>query len=206
MSVEGLFSAAQKLGYGRDLDWLCRRMALEGSRAMIGRTRIFLNVSVAALMSPVHGPDQMQLLLNWSGWRAEDVVLEVTERDLISDLPRFGEVLAGYREYGFTFAMDDVGDGHSTLEVLATAGAEYIKVAKRLTGAAAQPGARAAIRAIGAFARSTGSHVIAEGIEDMDQMRLLRDLGCDMGQGFGLGRPQWIERLGERPGLSIVAN
>ncbi|HEV3231506.1 MAG TPA: GGDEF and EAL domain-containing protein [Candidatus Dormibacteraeota bacterium] len=204
ISVEGFFAAAQKLGYGRDVDWLCRRLALDAGRQLQGSSRIFVNVSVPALLAPVHGVDQMLLLLDWSGWTPSEVVLEITERDLISDLGRFQEVLRTYREQGFQFAMDDVGDGHSTLEVLAAATPEYIKVARRLTATAVQPGARAAIRAIVAFANSTGAHVIAEGIEDHEQMEVLRGLGCGFGQGFGLGRPQWLTERAERPLMRVV--
>jgi EAL domain-containing protein (putative c-di-GMP-specific phosphodiesterase class I) len=199
-SVEGLFVAAQRLGYGRDLDWMCRRLCLEQSRDVIDNELLFLNIGVPALLSPLHAPDQMLLLLEHSGWSPREVVLEITERDLINDLDHFQEVLAAYREYGFRFAIDDVGEGHSTLEVLAAACPEYVKVAKRLTATAGNSGARAAIRAVVAFAQTLESMVVAEGIEDEHQARLMLELGCTMGQGYGLGRPQWrYSQLGEVP-------
>ena len=193
LSVDGLFAAAQRLGYGRDLDWICRRLCLETSRPLIAGPRLFMNIGVPALLAPVHGPDQMSLLLEYTNWDPSELTLEITERDLISDLDRFSDVLAAYREEGFTFAIDDVGDGHSTLEVLAAACPEYIKVARRLTARASQPGPRAAIKAVVSFATSIGATVIAEGIEDEYQAVQMADLGCHLGQGYGLGRPQWLE-------------
>jgi len=193
MSVEGFFAAAQRLGFGRDVDWMCRRACLEQSRSLIRDELIFVNVGVPALLSPMHPVDQMQMLLQNSGWDPHDVVLEITERDLVSDLERLEEVLAEYRGVGFRFAVDDVGDGHSTLEVLAAACPEYVKIARRLTSHVEHPGARAAVRAVIAFAQSLGAQTVAEGIETEAQAQQMTLLGCSLGQGWHLGRPEFLQ-------------
>jgi diguanylate cyclase (GGDEF)-like protein len=195
MSVEGFFAAAQRLGYGRDVDWMCRRACLEQSRPLIRDELLFINVGVPALLSPMHPVDQMAMLLESSGWRPGDVVLEITERDLVSDLDRLEAVLGQYRGLGFRFAVDDVGDGHSTLEVLATASPEYVKIARRLTAQVERPGPRAAVRAVIAFAESLGAQTVAEGIETEDQAEQLLLLGCNLGQGWHLGRPEFLPAL-----------
>ena len=195
MSVEGFFAAAQRLGYGRDLDWLCRRACLEQSRAVIRDEPVFINVGVPALLSPMHPVDQMLMLLQHSGWDPHDVVLEITERDLVSDLDRLEEVLAEYRGAGFRFAVDDVGDGHSTLEVLAAACPEFVKIARRLTTSVEHPGARAAVRAVIAFAESLGAQTVAEGIETEEQAQQMTLLGCTLGQGWHLGKPEFLETV-----------
>jgi EAL domain-containing protein (putative c-di-GMP-specific phosphodiesterase class I) len=117
------------------------------------------------------------------------------------------EVLAAYREQGFRFALDDVGAGHSTLEVLAAAVPEFVKISENLTISASDRGPQSAIRAVVAFATSCGSEVIAEGLESDNAVHLMRRLGVSLGQGFALGRPapasQW-RRAGEggwRPSL-----
>ncbi len=153
---------------------------------------LFMNIGVAALLAPVHDVDQMLMLLSHSGWAPSEVVLEITEREQINDLDRFQTVLSAYRDEGFRFAIDDVGDGHSTLEVLAAGAPEFVKIAKRLTAGVSRPGPRAAVEAVVAYANALGSQVIAEGIEDGYQLRLMSELGCHLGQGFALGRPQWL--------------
>ena len=192
ISVEGFFAAAQRLGYGRDVDWMCRRACLEQSRSLLSDQVLFINVGVPALLSPMHPVDQMVLVTQASGWDPHDVVLEITERDLVSDLDRLEEVLAEYRGVGFRFAVDDVGDGHSTLEVLAAASPEYVKIARRLTSSVERPGARAAVRAVIAFAESLGAQTVAEGIETEEQAQQMTLLGCNLGQGWHLGRPQFL--------------
>jgi len=209
LGVEGMFAAAQRLGYGRDLDWMCRRLCLERSREVVAGKLLFMNVGVAGLLSPMHDPDQMLLLLQWTGWSPRGIVLEITERDVISDLDRLRQVLADYRASGFSFAIDDVGDGHSTLEVLAAACPEYIKLAKRLTATCDQPGPRAAIRAVVAFAQTLDSMVVAEGIETTSHATAMLQLGCALGQGFGLGRPEFrhapeLEPAQDAPTLRVI--
>ena len=188
-SVEGLFSAAHRLGMVRDLDWLSRRVAVASARILPPGLPVFINVSAAALLDPVHGVDQMLLLLRWGRWPAADVVLEITERETINDLVRLRYVLAAYREHGFRIALDDVGEGHSTLEVLATAMPEYVKIARSLTMSTDRPGSVAAIEAAVAFARSIGTTVIAEGVETEAAATAMGDLGVELGQGWYLGAP-----------------
>jgi len=195
-SVDGLFAAAQYRGLTRDLDWICRRAALEGATGLAAGMPLFVNVSVSALLDPLHDVDQMLLLLEYVGRSAHDVVLEITEREAVPDLDRFATVLAAHREHGFRFAIDDVGEGHSTLEVLAVASPEFIKVARGLMVAAHAPGARSAIRALVAFARSSGAAVIAEGIESEAERELMMQLGVELGQGFALGEPHDLSSEG----------
>ncbi len=196
-SVEGLFSAAHRLGMIRDLDWLSRRAAIASASALPAGLPVFINVSAASLLDPVHGVDQMLLLLKWGRWPAGDVVLEITERETINDLVRLRYVLAAYREHGFRIALDDVGEGHSTLEVLATAMPEYVKIARSLTMSTDRPGSTAAIQAAVAFARSTGTTVIAEGVETAGAARAMRALGVDLGQGWYLAPPAAAAALAE---------
>jgi diguanylate cyclase (GGDEF)-like protein len=188
-SVEGLFAAAQYRGLTRDLDWICRRAAVEGAAGVPAGMPLFVNVSVSALLDPLHDVDQMLLLLDYAGRSPRDVVLEITEREAVPNMGRFATVLRAHREHGFRFAIDDVGEGHSTLEVLAVAAPEFIKVARGLMVAANASGARAAICALVAFAQSSGAQVIAEGIESEDERQLMMQLGVELGQGFALGKP-----------------
>lgn len=191
-SVEELFAAAQKLGYSRDLDWVSRRAALEGAGDMPDGTLLFVNVSARALLDPVHESDQMLMLLRWTGRLPSELVLEISEREVIRNLARLRSVLAGYRRHGFRFALDDVGEGHSTLEVLEAADAEFIKVARRLTEHAGEPSSAGAIRAVVTFADASGAKLIAEGISDLRMVEAMQQFGIRYGQGFALGQPAFF--------------
>ncbi|HEY8741025.1 MAG TPA: bifunctional diguanylate cyclase/phosphodiesterase [Candidatus Dormibacteraeota bacterium] len=200
-SVEGLFAAAHRMGSWRDLDWLCRREAAGGARELPQGSTVFINVGVRALLDPVHDVDQMLLLMRWAQVAPTTVVLEISEREPVNDLHRFKEVLKIYRGEGFRFALDDVGEGHSTFEVLAAAEPEYIKLARYLTLESAMGGRRAMVRALVEFGLSGGSELIAEGIETDSQLESMRSMGVGFGQGWLLGRPM---RMG-MPHASQVA-
>jgi EAL domain-containing protein (putative c-di-GMP-specific phosphodiesterase class I) len=101
-------------------------------------------------------------------------------------------VLAMFRQHGFRFAIDDVGEGRSTLEVMATAEPEFVKIARSLTLSAQQLGHRSAIHAVVAFARTSGAIVIAEGIEGEREAELMAAMDVDHGQGWWLGRPMQV--------------
>ncbi len=188
-SVEGLFAAAQRMGLVRELDHLCRRTAIGVSSGLTAGLPVFINVSVAALLDPLHDVDQLLLLLRWAGRRPQDVVLEVSERESVTNVARLVHVLEQHREHGIRFALDDVGEGRSTFETLAAARPEFVKIASSFTQRVDQVGPRSTIMAALAFARESGAEVIAEGIEDQRTLELLIELGVEYGQGYHLGRP-----------------
>jgi diguanylate cyclase (GGDEF)-like protein len=188
-SVEAVFEAARTAGQIRDLDWVCRRKAVEDAIALPDGIPLFLNISAAALLDPVHGVDQLLLLLRAAGRRPETVVIEITEHERIRNYTALAEVLASYRAEGIRFALDDVGEGHSTLELLAASSSEYLKLGRSLTMTSTRVGSRAAMDATLAFARVSGAVVIAEGVENEFVADLMKAGGITLGQGFGLGKP-----------------
>jgi len=194
-SVEAVFEAARSGGQIRDLDWVCRRKAVEEAKLLPPGIPLFLNISAAALLDPVHGVDQLLLLLHNAGRAAHTVVLEITEHERIRDYELLGRVLSSYRDEGIRFALDDVGEGHSTLELLAATNPEFIKMAASLTTAMGDPGPFSAVQATIAFARSSRAQVIAEGIETQEMADRMRALGVPLGQGFLLGKPAPAEEI-----------
>jgi diguanylate cyclase (GGDEF)-like protein len=188
-SVEAVFEAARSSGQIRDLDWVCRRNAVEEAKLLPPGIPLFLNISAAALLDPVHGVDQLLLLLRNADRAAHTVVLEITEHERIRDYDSLARVLASYRAEGIRFALDDVGEGHSTLELLAASASEYLKLGRSLTMTSTRVGSRAAMDATMAFARVSGAMVIAEGVENEFVADLMKASGVSLGQGFGLGKP-----------------
>jgi len=194
-SVEGLFAAAQRMGLVRELDHLCRRTAVGVAAGLTPGLPLFINVSVAALLDPLHDVDQLLLLLEWAGRRPQDVVLEVSERESVTNVARLASVLAMHRQHGIRFALDDVGEGRSTFETLAAARPEFIKIATSFTQRVDEVGPRATILAALAFARASDAAVIAEGIEERRTLEMLTELGVSLGQGYHLGRPAALTAL-----------
>jgi EAL domain-containing protein (putative c-di-GMP-specific phosphodiesterase class I) len=187
--VEAVFESARNGGQIRDLDWVCRRRAVEEAKQLPADIPLFLNISAAALLDPVHGVDQLLMLLHSAERPPHTVVLEITEHERIRDYAALARVLASYRVEGIRFALDDVGEGHSTLELLAASSSEYLKLGRSLTMTSTRVGSRAAMDATMAFARVSGALVIAEGVENEFVADLMKAGGISLGQGFGLGKP-----------------
>jgi EAL domain-containing protein (putative c-di-GMP-specific phosphodiesterase class I) len=188
-SVETLFEVAHRSGHIRDLDWLCRRAALSQASSLPAGILLFMNVSVAALLDPLHDVDQLMLLLEWTGRSPHRLVLEIGEHESVRDLDRLRVVLTSYRKAGIRFAIDDLGEGYATTELLESAEPEFVKLARSLTMNAVRRSSRAAIKTALTFARVHDSVVIAEGVENELVSDQIRSLNIPLGQGFGLGRP-----------------
>ena len=146
-------------------------------------------MSVAALLDPLHDVDQLLLLLEWTGRSPTRLVLEIGEHESVRDFDRLRLVLASYRSAGIRFAIDDLGEGFATMDLLETAEPEFVKLARSLTMNAARRSAQAAIKSALKFARAHDSIVIAEGVENELVSDRIRSLDIPLGQGFGLGRP-----------------
>ncbi|MFY9615011.1 MAG: diguanylate cyclase [Candidatus Dormiibacterota bacterium] len=189
ISVEGMFAAAQRMGALSDLDWLSFRSAIQGAHALPMGTDLFVNITLSALLDATRDPEYLELVLRWAKRPTQDIVLEISEREAVSDIPRLVAILQGYRDLGFRFALDDVGEGHSTFELLAAAEPEFVKIAASLVRSSLRSGAAGTIQGLAAFARSTGARLIAEGIENEETASSMRSLGVELGQGYVLGEP-----------------
>jgi len=136
-----------------------------------------------------------------SGIDPNVLTLEMTETAMFRDAQATIVTLDALRHLGVRIAMDDFGTGYSSLAYLRRFPVDSLKIARELIG---EPGATddaetwAFARAIIALGRSLGLPIVAEGIETQEQLRVLRQLGCGMGQGFLFGRPASAEVLGPR--------
>ena len=188
-SVEALFEAARSSGHIQELDRICRRRAIEDARDLPAEGILFLNISASTLMNPVNRVSDLLDLLRATKRAPQMVVLDITEHELIRDYEVLHHVLAAYRSEGLRFALDDAGEGHSTLKLLAASASEYLKLGRSLTMTSAKAASRAVIDATTTFARISGATVIAEGVENEYAADMMKSAGIQLGQGFGLGKP-----------------
>jgi diguanylate cyclase (GGDEF)-like protein len=121
---------------------------------------------------------------------AEALVLEITETTLISDLDHCGAVIDDLRELGCTVSIDDFGAGFTSLASLGKLAVGEVKLDRSfLTTLNRQPNSRALVQATIELAHALGLHVVAEGVEEADTLNTLMNLGCDLAQGYYIGRP-----------------
>ena len=151
-------------------------------------------------LSPLHLaeadlPRQVAQILAETGLKAERLQLELTEGALLGDLRSGHAMLSELKAMGVRLALDDFGTGHSGLRELQALPFDVIKVdAGFIRAMASDTGARKIVAAIIGLGESLGLPVIAEGIEEQLDVDFLVRLGCDMGQGWLLGRPMPAEQ------------
>jgi predicted signal transduction protein with EAL and GGDEF domain len=152
-------------------------------------------VSLSFNLSPLHLseadlPRQVAHILAETGLPARRLQLELTEGALLGDLRSGHAMLSELKAMGVRLALDDFGTGHSGLRELQALPFDVIKVDHGFVRAmASDAGARKIVAAIIGLGESLGLPVVAEGVEEQLDVDFLIQLGCDMGQGWLLGRP-----------------
>ena len=153
------------------------------------RMRLSVNISALALADP-SAADRYQAIVEGHGIEPEEVVLELTESSVMSDAARGLGLLARLRLKGFGLSIDDFGTGYSSLAQLSQIPFTELKIDQGFVfGAHAQPRKRAVVEASLDLARKLGLGTVAEGVETVEDWRMLAELGCDTAQGYLIGHP-----------------
>jgi diguanylate cyclase (GGDEF)-like protein len=157
-----------------------------------------LAVSVNLSVSQLHHSDvvhEVAGVLDGSGLDPHSLILEITETVLMQDLER--GVLALLKELGVQIAIDDFGTGYSSLQYLQRFPIDILKVDRSFVGSAGEPNEPALAQAIIDLGESLNLCVVAEGLEDEEQVTRLLEMGCRWGQGYHFSRPCSAHELDE---------
>ena len=119
------------------------------------------------------------------------ITLEVTESVLLDDPSGTIALLHKLREFGFHLAVDDFGTGYSSLSYLRQLPVHEVKIDRGfVSDLTSSPQGRTIVESVIRMCHALGSRVVAEGVETADQAAVLRDMGCDVAQGWLFGRPE----------------
>ncbi|MEO8518090.1 MAG: EAL domain-containing protein [Dermatophilaceae bacterium] len=158
---------------------------------------VSVNISPTNLLEPGF-TDLVRDLLHTHRVPAGDLVLEITENSVIAEFDRSQRVIQGLRELGITVSIDDFGAGFTSLAHLSSLAVKELKLditfIRKLTARDNEHDLDL-VRATIDLGHALGLRIVAEGIEDAATMDLLADLGCDLGQGYFIGRPKQAGRL-----------
>jgi EAL domain-containing protein (putative c-di-GMP-specific phosphodiesterase class I)/DNA-binding response OmpR family regulator len=192
-SPELLFQFAGEHEAIWELEQLC--LASSASHYAPASGHLFINVEASSVARlPREGPLAIAPLFALG----HPVVLEVTERSAIRDLPVFRGALAALRARGFRVAIDDAGSGYASLQAIAELKPDFIKVANTLiTGLRTDTIKRDVVEMLVNLTHRIDAVCVAEGIETPEDLEECRRLGIPYGQGFYLGVP--AERPAEAP-------
>lgn len=165
-----------------------------------------VNVPPAALVDHAF-PDHVLRLLERSGVSGDRLLVEITETSIPSDPALCLDIQTRLRMRGIRLSIDDFGTGHSSLERLHDAPFDEMKIDMVLVrNADRDPALRKIVESAVALGRSLSMTTVAEGVEASETERWLAAIGCDVAQGFCIGRPMapaalaaWAHARGARP-------
>jgi diguanylate cyclase (GGDEF)-like protein len=186
--------------------WVLRR-ACQDATYWPGDCKIAVNLSVRQLIG-ADLSDEIEEALELSGLSREQLELEITEGVFMSDAPRVMEAMRELQTSGITVALDDFGTGYSSLGYLSSFHFDKLKIDKSfIANLETNNTSRTIVRSIISLARQLDLEVMAEGVENLAQIKILQLLGCRRGQGYFYGRPQTAKEFAEtlsRPPLPRI--
>lgn len=189
---DALFAAARHERLTMDLEIACVRSGLKAWSGQGHAGKLFVNIGAAALVNAMNRFETPELLaaLRDLGVSPDALVMELTEHDRVEDVPTLARVLKKLRSCGVEIALDDFGNGCSSLRLWAELKPDIVKLDKYFTRDIAALGEKVQmLEALMRIADGFGTTLIAEGIETESELKVLRDLGIAYGQGYFLGRP-----------------
>lgn len=157
--------------------------------AGFGGMPVAVNLSARNLLEPSFA-EYVEDMLASHQVDASRLELEVTESALIEDPVRSHEMLHKLAALGVTLAVDDFGTGYTSMAQLEAMPLTTLKIDRSfVVRMADDPGGATLVKAMVDLAHEFGLEVVAEGVEDQEVTERLRELGCDIGQGFLWSRP-----------------
>lgn len=188
---------AERAGLMAPLTTHLMETACTAARQWGGRFQLAFNISPVQFRDAAL-PAQIEAAIRRTGFPFPRILLEITESALIDDLETARSLIARLKALGMRIALDDFGTGFSSLTRLQALPFDRIKIdASFVRTMTTSRGSRKIVSAIIGLGQSLGMAVIAEGIETVDEARMLTRLGCDFGQGYLFGRPS-LAKLARR--------
>ena len=207
---DALLAAARKEGLLLDFEIACVAVVLEKWSVLKQPGRIFVNLSATAFLELVRARSAEALLqyVRSLGLQPRMLVIEITEHEHVADIQALREAVQQVQAGGVTLALDDFGDGRSSLRLWSELRPEIVKIDKYFTAQLSGNAAKLqTLRALMQIAEVFGTSLVAEGIETGDDLRVVRDLGISLGQGYFMGRPIPLPRVAiESEAAEVLGN
>jgi len=185
-----ILDVARACGMLTQVDQAARDAAIDALARGDFTGHVFINISPGSAHDPVEAVDTTVQVIDAAGIAHERVIFEVTEADHTINMDMLRRILGAYRNAGFGVALDDVGAGYSSLNLLHQLKPDYIKLDMELVRGVHADGYKALIaQKIIEIARSLGIKTIAEGIEAPEELAWVQAAGADFAQGYLISRP-----------------
>lgn len=176
-----------------DLEQLCRKYALkkmyENSKLLADK-KLFLNVSPLIIYDKKFQAGFTKEYLRRYHINPAQIVFELTERDSSANMNGFSIAVEHYKKQQYEIAIDDLGSGYSSLNLICELQPHFVKLDMQLVREVQKNSSKLALlKSLKEFSTMTNMKLIAEGIETKEELETLISIGIHYGQGYYLGRP-----------------
>lgn len=190
-SPANLFDIAEKFNRLWEVELLCRTKALENAEELPKGKLLFINVNPEMIKDRKFKKGTTKEYISQFGMNPSNIIFEITEKTAVSDYKSFRKTIDNYVSQGYKIAIDDTGEGYSGLRLLAETNPHYIKIDMALIRDIDKDIIKQELmKTFYSFAKIAGMKLIAEGIETINELNTLIDIGIHYGQGYFLGKPE----------------
>lgn len=205
---DAFISILESLSLIDELGWIVIERGLEEIEQISSKIKNTLTISFNLSPYSLHDcsyPDKFIAKLNQYDLKPENIILEVTESGLFSELSNALDIFTRLRIKQIQLSIDDFGTGFAMMQQLENIPATEIKIDKSfIQNMLCQDSARVSVQKIIEIGKELGMKVVGEGVETLAQLQFLKDHHCDLAQGYFIAKPlamndflSWVEARGE---------
>ncbi|MGA1932200.1 EAL domain-containing protein [Arcobacter sp. YIC-464] len=190
MYPNDLFEKSSRNDTNFRLDKLCRESALKTAAVKKINSKVFINFLPTAIYDPKFC---LQSTVRWANQLELDprnIIFEVVETENVEDKVHLKQILNYYREQGFKIALDDVGEGYSSLNMIIDIKPDIIKVDRNIIDGIDKNELKQSVyKALKSICVENHIQILAEGIETQEELSMVKKLGVDFAQGYYFAKP-----------------
>ncbi len=185
-----LIQAAEEYNKSIELEYLFRETAILSSKKLTHDKFLFINIDPNLMDNPLFSDLFAKRYKKEFESKRKNIIFEITERAKIDNYSNIKRIVKEYRKNHFKIAIDDAGAGYSGLRAINEIKPDYLKIDIGLIeNINNEPFKQSILKSIVQLANDTSLRIIAEGIENREELNTLIDLGTHYGQGYYLQRP-----------------
>lgn len=189
-NTEEMFQIAEKTMRIWDLEALCRKKALKAAITKPANCKLFINVNPNIILDEKFKSGTTRKYLHKYGLFPDDIVFEITERTSIQKEDTFKKTIQHYTQQNYQIAIDDFGAEYAGLNRICVLDPHYIKIDMNIIRNLHFDSIKhSMVKSLVIFCKDANIKLIAEGIETVEELTALIELGVDYGQGYYLKRP-----------------
>jgi EAL domain-containing protein (putative c-di-GMP-specific phosphodiesterase class I) len=189
LGAADLFPPAAATGVTHTLDRIGRETAIRDASSDLHDRELFINFVPTSIYRPELCLATTVAAAGRHGIALDQLVFEVTETERVQDTAHLLDIVRYYRERGAKVALDDVGSGYASIELVQELRPDVVKIDRSIVSRLPTAGSVAVVSALVAVGEEIGARVLAEGVETAREAAVARDLGVDLAQGWHFARP-----------------